>query len=157
MNDPGLANANIEEPPFKFTEDIAELSSHPDFGQGLLIPVPHSVLVKPAEYKGKPLSFMVPPNHKLLESSFYIPADVGPNGEVGTGPRHAPEFVHVRHQLNDDGTIRDLNESTNVISEIKNGGYNALHYLDFTSDGWIDISCAELATVFPRHPIPAYS
>jgi hypothetical protein len=144
-----LDNKDIEKPPFKFTTGIAELSTDPSFGFGLLVPEVHPALVEAAVFRGKPLSFLVPPESELFESSFYIPAS--------GGPRHAPEFVHVRHEVLADGTIRDLNESSDVVKTIRKGGYRAQHYIDFTGDGWVEVSCPELATDLPRPPIPAYS
>jgi len=39
---------------------------------------------------------------------------------------------------------------------VTKGGYEALHYVDFTGDGWIEPSCSMLNNKFPRL-IPAYS
>ena len=50
----------LEKPPFKFTTGIAELSTNPDFGKGLLVPEIHTNLIEAAEFQGKPLSFKVP-------------------------------------------------------------------------------------------------
>lgn len=149
VRDRVLESANMEEPPFKFKTGIAEFSTNASFGSGLLVPEPHVSLVEAAKYKGKRLSFLVPPNSKLFESSFYI-TDSGDQ-------RHAPEFVHVRHQVLEDDTIKDLNLSSNIREDILRGNYRAQHYLDFTADGWIQAICPELAIELPRPTIPAYS
>jgi hypothetical protein len=43
-----------------------------------------------------------------------------------------------------------------VAEIVAKGGYCALHYLDFTGDGWIDVECSALALDVPRR-LPAYS
>lgn len=149
IHDNVLDDANLEEPPFKFTRGIAELSNDAKFGSGIVIPEAHNPLIEPAMYKGKRLSYFVPPNSNLFESSLYIGDEAD--------HRHAPEFIHIRHKVLQDNTIEDLNNSTNVEEAILEGNYRAQHYLDFTGDGWIQASCPELTTDFPRPPIPAYS
>jgi hypothetical protein len=148
--DTGVNPQDLNKPPFIFTEGIAELFNKP--GSGLLVPVPHSRLVEPAEFEGKPLSFIVPPNGEMLSSSFSISG-------APDDARHAPEYVHVRLRVEADGTLTDLNESENVIDKVKAGNYRALHLLDFTGDGWIEASCPPLtgqgAGLFK--PLPAYS
>jgi hypothetical protein len=149
---------NLDKPPFKFYDGIAEFSINPDFGSGVLIPVVHTSLIEVAKYRNKTLSFLVPAlNSKigLFKSSLMLVA-IDPNE-----PRHVPEFVHIRHRLEDSGNIRDLNESLDIEGklrdEISKGKYRAVNYKDFTGDGWIEALCPELATEFPRDPIPAYS
>ncbi len=70
--------------------------------------------------------------------------------------RRAPEYVHARHQVLPNGAVNDLNERPDVARIVAEGGYNALHYLDFTADGWIEALCPELAIQIPRR-VPAYS
>ena len=70
--------------------------------------------------------------------------------------RHAPEYVHVRHQLTNNGTEENLNNKKNIVDIIRNGRYQARHYIDFTGDGWIKPICQELAVEFPDK-IYAYS
>lgn len=149
LNNTGWEEPDISKPPFRFTDGIAELSNNPDFGTGLLIPVVHPRLVEPAEYKGKPLTFNVPTGSPTLSSSLAIPAN---NGRW----RHAPEYVHARHQVLLNGEEKDLNTQPNVANLVKKGGYAARHYIDFTGDGWIEALCPELAVDIPRL-VPAYS
>ncbi len=147
-NDTGWKEPDISNSPFTFSDGIAELSNDPNFGTGLVVPIPHSPLVEIAKYKGKDLSFMVPQNSSNLSSSLNIPAD-------DKGRRHASEYVHVRTRIL-NGNQDDLNEQPNVVGIVVSGGYSALHYIDFTGDGWVEVKCPELAIDFPR-PIPAYS
>lgn len=144
----GWGEPDISQPPFIFTEGIAALSQQADLGTGVLIPVVHPHLVAPAEYKGKPLTFRVPPNSDLLSSSLSIPAE--------QNARHAPEYVHVRHQVLPDGREVNLNDRPDVEQVVAAGGYDARHYLDFTGDGWVEALCPELAVAIPRR-VPAYS
>jgi hypothetical protein len=135
--DTGVNPQDLDKPPFIFTEGIAEFSTKPSNGLGLLEPVPHPRLVEPAEFNGKPLSFVVPPDNGTLSSSFAVSGD--PNEA-----RHAPEYVHVRVRVENDGTLTDLNNSENVSKIVSDGNYRALHFVDFTGDGWIEASCPTL-------------
>lgn len=116
-------------------------------GTGLLVPVVHPQLVEPAEYEGQKLTFIVPQNNQTLSSSLNIPAD--------KGSRHAPEYVHVRTKL-ENGKTENLNDRHDVLEIVRRGGYRALHYVDYTGDGWVKVSCPNLAFEIPRN-IPAYS
>ena len=144
--------------PFKFTSDIAYLSTRSDFSQGVLVPTPHPRLVEPAEYNGSPLFFKVPKEEEnkveFYESSLNIVADIDDEGQIGSGPRHAPEYVHVRTGKDENGPI-NMNDKLNVIEEIKKDNYYAQHYVDYTADGWISVVCPELAIL--GEFIPAYS
>ena len=145
----GWGEPDISNPPFIFTNGIAEFSSNPDFGTGLLVPVVHAKLVEAATYQGKPLVFNVAPGSETLSSSLNIPAG-------SQGARHAPEYVHARHRILDNGQEENLNDRADVEAAVQAGGYTARHYLDFTGDGWIDAECPALAVAIPRR-VPAYS
>jgi len=146
----GWQEPDISNPLFIFTEGIAEWSNNPDYGTGILLPVVHPHLVEAAQYKGKPLTFKVPKDYnQTLSSSLYIPAS-------DRDARHAPEYVHARFQILPNGQQVDLNEQENVAEIVAKGDYNALHFIDFTGDGWIEAICPELAVVLPRR-VPAYS
>lgn len=146
--DAGWAEPAISQSPFIFTEGIAELATQPEFGNGLLIPVVHPHLVEAAEFQGKPLTYRVPNNADALSSSLSIPAE--------DGFRQAPEYVHARHRVLQNGTEENLNSRANVAQAVRQGGYRARHYLDFTGDGWIEALVPELGVALPRR-IPAYS
>ncbi len=143
---------DTDQPPFIFHDGIAELSDGGDGngdGEGLLVPVPHERLVDEARYQGRPLAFRVPASQDhRLGPSLLIPAG---DDEA----RNAPEFVHVRHVLVGD-EIRDLNEASGVTETVFAGGYQALHYVDYTGDGWVRCDVEELAVELPRS-VPAYS
>jgi hypothetical protein len=46
----GWSEPDISQPPFIFSEEVAAFSSNADDGSWLLVPSPHSPLIKPAEY-----------------------------------------------------------------------------------------------------------
>ena len=145
----GWGPPDIDQPPFIFHDGIAEMSSAAEDGPGVLVPIVHERLVDEATYQGSPLAFRVPPSDDVgLGPSLFIPS--GPNDA-----RNAPEFVHVRHLLADGG-VRDLNDDPDVTGRVFAGGYDALHYLDYTGDGWVRCDVAELAVEVPRS-VPAYS
>ena len=148
LKNAGWGEPDISNPPFIFTDGIAEWTTKPDFGTSLLIPVVHPNLVEAAEYQGKPLTFRVPANSQTLYSSLSI----SPVREA----RRAPEYVHARHKLLPNGQQEDLNNQQDVARAVAAGGYDARHYIDFTGDGWIEALCPELAVAIPRR-VPAYS
>jgi hypothetical protein len=150
--DSGFGDADInKESPFIFSEGIAEIAEDKDYGQGLVVPVVHPTIVQAAIYRGTPLSFIVPQNTVTFSSSLLIPSD------RTTGARHAPEYVHVRHEMQSgNSTIRNLNDIPDVVGEIQKGGYRAQHYIDFTGDGWIEPSVPALSVSITRL-VPAYS
>ena len=150
LKNTGWSEPDISNPPFIFTEGIAEFTTVSGFGTGLLVPVVHPNLIEAATYQAKPLTFKVPPNSPTLSSSLAIPVD------ETTGARHAPEYVHVRHKILSNGQQENLNDQKDVEAVVKAGGYNARHYLDFTGDGSIEAICPELAVAIPRK-VPAYS
>jgi len=156
---PATDRSILENPPYRFTTGIAELSTDTKSVPGLVVPTVYKELVEPAVFEGKNLSFLVP-MYSQLNASNVISYTWAPSLQINdeNGARHAPEFVHIRHKLQSDGTIQSLNDTNDVISAVKNSsGYYAQHYIDFTGDGWIIASCPQLVTDFPRQPIPAYS
>lgn len=158
-HDTNRQETDLERPPFVFTEGIAEFSRDPDGGEGLLTPVVHERLIEPAEYEGKPLHFRVPSEEFLQSKNPEQRENWSPSlliSPTQEGARHSPEYVHVRHEVNADGTIEDLNDVADVAFRVRQGGYDALHYVDFTGDGWVVARCAQLAVSIPRS-VPAYS
>jgi hypothetical protein len=143
----GWTEPDISNPPFVFREGIAQFSTKLADGSGLLVPLPHP-LVEEAVYQNKPLTFRVPPSASVLSSSLYV----APDGDR----RRAPEFVHARHLVGDDGAVVNLNDDADVKARVDRGGYQAKHYLDFTADGWIEGLCPQLTADLPRR-VPAYS
>ncbi|MCE5172273.1 hypothetical protein LQV63_23625 [Paenibacillus profundus] len=139
----GWSAPEINEPPFIFHEDIADWSHEPAYGKGMLVPAVHAALVEEAKYKGNTLTFIVPQGHEKFSTSLEISPE---NGRW----RQAPEYVHIRHRLEQDGTITNLNDKHDLAQIIDEGGYRAVHYIDYTADGCIEAACPELAFEFPR-------
>jgi hypothetical protein len=163
--------SDLDNPPFRFTEGIAELSEEPEHGPGLLVPAVHERLIEPAVYDGKPLSLSVPkglkPEHRASHvldryfSSLEIlpgaPYAIQPGQMVPPGRSHAsPEYVNGRHQLLADGTEVNLNDRPDVWDIVSAGGYQARHFVDFTGDGWMEVTCPQLDHDMPRR-VAAYS
>jgi hypothetical protein len=137
-HDSGFDEPDISNPPFRFSEGIAEMSQEAAFGPGVLVPVVHPRLVEAAQYQGKPLTFNVPPGAKTLSSSLRLL-------EAGKHPLSAPEFVHARREVPADGSPPiDLNTQEDVASRVRSGGYTAQHFVDFTGDGAVEVSVPQI-------------
>jgi hypothetical protein len=103
---------------------IADFSTDLKDGTGCLIPTVHPSLVAPAMQDGKPVTYRVTPGKVQDFAAF----------EPGEG---YPSYVHARTRIGANGTAEDLNEETNIIKAMKAKPYKALHYVDFTGEGWI--------------------
>jgi hypothetical protein len=135
-------------PPYRFTEGIAVFSTDRDHGTGTLVPEPHRRLVEPAESAdGKPLTFLVPSGTTTFSSFDFRDAS-------------APEYAHIRTEIRDGQQVdlNDLDEKA-LMKKLNGGNYKALHYVDFTGDGWVAVDCPELddAPEIQGQPLPAYS
>jgi hypothetical protein len=140
-------------PPYRFKLGIASLSTTPEFGTGTLIPEPHPGLVEPAATGGrKPVSFRVPRGTTTF-SSFDLSSVKHTDGS-------GPDYIHIRTEIR-NGETTNLNELTEnaLMKKVFAGGYRALHYVDFTADGWIAVDCSQLkdAPGVARKAVPAYS
>jgi len=136
-------------PPFTIREGLAQFSRDPNDGAGLLVPIVHERLIEEAVYEGETLTYRVPPNRKPFRSSLIIHSRP-------SGARSGPEYVHVRHKMETNGKITDLNESPCMLETIEEGDYRAVHYIDHTADGCVEVECPDLALELPRS-IAAYS
>jgi hypothetical protein len=129
--------------PYVITDsDIADWSADPNFGPGWLVPTPHSRLVEPAIVNGKPITYKV--TAKVVDdfAGIELPGKgVFNNMEINP----APSYVHGRTKVQ-NGRMHDLNDERDVIKTMKASPYEALHYVDFTGEGWVEISFPELAT-----------
>jgi len=112
--------------PFVLTENLAQWADSSEYGTGLNAPVPKARLVEPALMHGQPVSFSVPPN-----------------------PNFDGYIINKRHQLQEDGSIRDLNNEPDVEAIVRAGNYRALHFIDFTADGWVKAVCPALSAHIP--------
>lgn len=139
----GWDEPHISQPPFVMTEGLADWLPEQTYGTGLMAAIPHKRLTEAAQYQGKPLTFNVPDEPGLLVSSLAL-------------DENAPEYVHIRHKVDDAGNIINLNRRPDMLAELQKGHYKALHYVDFTADGRIQAQCAALDAAIPQH-VAAYS
>lgn len=126
--DTNVSPTDLEGTPYRLREGLAELTTSIEYPSGTLIPVPHKSLIEAAMHDNKRAVFPVPAGARTLSSSFFL-----------TRNKSAPEFVHARHQVLDDGSVINLNNSTNVQDVVSAGGFNAQHYLDFSADGVVSV------------------
>ncbi|MCK5830876.1 MAG: hypothetical protein KAH20_11305 [Methylococcales bacterium] len=130
--------------PFKFSEGIADF----DQTKNLLIPIVHTAVVAKAEVNGQPStlrkSFQLPLNRggnsiAAFSSSmeFRAAEKRNPISQTPTGAqRSVPEYAHVRTQIV-GGQEENINDLDDHVSYIIDESFEALHYLDFTGDGFI--------------------
>ena len=138
--------------PFRFSNGIAELSTDPALGSGLMMPVPHTRLVERATVNGNLLTFTVPKEPK----SFAALEPGAESGVDGSEIRPAPAYVHARSQVR-NGVVTDLNSDPtrpDVNQTVSLGNYQALHYVDFTGEGHVDVTIPALAGQ-PEVAVPA--
>ncbi len=145
-------------PPFQFSEGIAEFVDGVDWCRGLLMPVEHPRLVEPATVEGELLTFRVP-----RTTSNFAALEPGARRDSITGAevRRAPAYVHARTQVLEGSQIDLSNDPTrpDVLKTVSAGRYEALHYVDFTGDGRIDVSIAALTgkSAVAAETVPCYS
>lgn len=130
--------------PFKFSEDIADF----DQKKNLVIPIVHTSVVAKAEVNGQPSTlrknFQLPLKRNgnsiaAFSSSmeFRAAEKQNPISQTGTGAqRSVPEYAHVRTQIV-GGQEENINDLEDHVNYIINEEFEALHYLDFTGDGFV--------------------
>ncbi len=127
--------------PYRFTDNIADFLDPAVAGQGLLSPVPHPRLVEPAVLNGKFVTFKVP-----RSKSVFAALEPGARTLQGVEVRPVPAYVHARTKVQ-RGQLIDLNSDPvhpDVREVVRKGHYDALHYVDFTGDGLIDVAIPAL-------------
>lgn len=120
--------------PYVITDDaIGAWSTDPELGPGWLVPTQRPRLVEPAIVDGKPVTFGVTKDLVDVFAAVEPPGTtVAKNMEV----RPAPAYVHGR-TLVDQDRFTDLNDEPDVVGAMQAKPYEALHYVDFTGDGWV--------------------
>ncbi|RFC35292.1 MAG: hypothetical protein DID92_2727744143 [Candidatus Nitrotoga sp. SPKER] len=152
----GWLEPDLKAHPFVITDGIAAFGTDAKDGSWLVVPQHRPRLVEPAEYKGKPLTYNVPKTDLAVEGTWRAyQSSLNLLPQV-SGARNAPEYLHARHMMMDEGTMKNLNHEPGIVGKVNAGDYRALHYVDYTGDGWIDVECPELALEVPRR-LPAYS
>lgn len=147
----GHSSPEIDTPPFLTQNTIAKLSSDSAHGGGLITPIPKPRLVEPIEEN---IGFNVNEIVEGFNPTYYIPSE-------GSGARKAPEYVHIRSVIDDDGEdIGDLYELERPDHLGTASGneqtlpFRARHYTDFTGDGWVSATTDDLPSM---QKIAAYS
>jgi hypothetical protein len=126
-----------ETPPFQLREGIAQMMNA-TANPGYLCPTVHERLVEPAVMDGKFVTYPVPPGPNGF-AAFEPGAQTLNDAEV----RPAPAYVHARTKVVAE-RLFDLNEFADVRAEVAKGGYAALHYVDFTGEGFVDVDVTGL-------------
>lgn len=144
-------STDMSRPPYAFTDGIADLSTDPDLPPGTLVPEVQASLIELARNEsGQPVTFEVPPrsvssangNIARFWSSLELRSRDGSR-------RPAPEYVHIRHVLDDNGEVVSLNDDTAMMRLVTSGNYEAVHYKDFTGSGFVDVEIAGLSEQLP--------
>jgi len=135
----------MNRPPFVETANLAEFSPVPEYGEGLLVPVPHAHLVAPAVTGDRFLTISVPPAADVrFMGALKTPQVPGPRGQYRT----VPGYAHIRHEVR-GGTVVNLNDAfpnpMELVQYITAGNYRAVAYRDYTADGWVEAVVSELA------------
>lgn len=123
--------------------EIGAISADVDFGPGWLVPKARASLVSPAVVNGVPVTFKVSPS-KVDGFATFAP-----------GAQGFPEYVHARTRVK-NGVFEDLNDQPDVVKEMKKGAYQALHYIDYTGEGWVSAESPQLAGLNLKL-LPAYA
>jgi hypothetical protein len=150
-----LGGAPPTTPPYRLVSGLGEMSADPAHGPGWLVPVAHPHLVAEATTaQGDDVTFAVPAGNGGTWATFSL-LDFK-NVDFG-----GPAYVHARTEVLANGARRNLNNTNNppVDRRVGAGGYNALHYVDFTADGWVTVACPALDHVvgIDANGRPAYS
>ncbi|MBW8832570.1 MAG: hypothetical protein JF606_24860, partial [Burkholderiales bacterium] len=144
----GMANVPTHAP-YQFSAGIAEIVA-----PGLVVPVPHRRLVEEATENGAFLTFPVSPSASGFAA---LEPGAAPDEATRAEVRPAPAYVHVRTQVR-NGVLIDLNADSSrpdVRHTVRQGGYDALHYKDFTGDGQVDATVQGLEGAAGDISLPA--
>ena len=124
--------------PYVIKEGLADLVQHGEFGRMCVVPTVHEALVAPAiDENGKLATFKVP---KLGERG----KEEGRGfGALEPGSGKYPAYIHIRTMVK-NGQLIDLNDEPELPKILDKGGYQALMYVDFTGEGWVDVKVSQL-------------
>jgi hypothetical protein len=128
--------------------EIGDFSTDKDVGPGWLSPKVRLSLVEPAIVNGTPVTFPVSKKN-IDDFAAFDPSKTDPNNSG------VPSYVHARTKV-ENGTFEDLNDQPNVVSAMKKRSYDALHYVDYTGEGWITAKSPEISALNLKF-LPAYA
>jgi hypothetical protein len=146
----------LQEFPFVIKDDqIASLSKAENFGPGVLVPRA-APLIDEAKYRDGQLvtypvdhAFTGDPTNLQMSSPFVLAGHnplTEPNyfGDAEQDKaRTAPEYINARHRVSGAG-VDNLNKRSDMMRLLSLGNYEALHYIDFSGDGWVKAKCRQL-------------
>jgi len=121
-------------------QEIADWAADPEWGPGWLVPTVHKSLVEPAIVAGRPVTFRVT-RARVGDFAAFEPRGKEEFGELEINP--APSYVHARTRVQ-GSQFQDLNDETDVLRAMRAAPYEALHYVDFTGEGWVEVTVPEL-------------
>jgi hypothetical protein len=139
--------------PFVINEGLAELVQSSEFGRLAVVPAVRTALVEAAEANGVPLTYRVPKGTANGFATYSTPTPMRNGREV----HRTPAYVHARTKV-DGSNFVNLNDEPDVNAIVNKGGYDALHYVDFTGEGWVNMACPQFAgkPQMEKNSKPAY-
>lgn len=132
------SGVDLDKPPFVLSSGLADWGDVKQFGPGVVMPVKHSALVAYAKTAaGKVATFKV--DRAKLPGRLWASLSA-PTRRDGSNwlLRSAPEWIHARYTLKNGAVVDQSDRKDKDIEEIiETGGYEAVHVVDFTGEGWI--------------------
>lgn len=117
--------------------EIASVATAPDLGPGWLVPKVRPRLVDPAIIDGIPITYRVSRKNVDTFAAF--------EGVPDTDNLGLPAYVHARTRVQGKA-LEDLNDQLDVVAAMKKpASYDALHYIDYTGEGWMTVASPQLA------------
>jgi hypothetical protein len=120
--------------------NIADWSTDPALGPGWLMPTVRPRLVEPAIINGRPLTYKVT---RTLVDGFAAVEPPGKDNLNGMEINPVPSYVHGRTRVA-NGQLQDLNDEPDVLASMRAKPYEALHYIDYTGEGWVEVELPQL-------------
>ena len=167
LNTNDYSRSDLNNYPFYFEKGLVEFNYDKDlYPNGILFPKANPI-VKKALFNGEIATFSVPKGDnddpRFLTGTFSSSINI--KSLEGYKYRKAPEYVHARTVVDQEGNETDLNDIYDFDSDgsqielekiILEGNYKAAHYIDYTCDGWVRVKIAALKAELPNF-IDAYS
>jgi hypothetical protein len=127
--------------PYVIEDGLAELVERSEFGSIAVVPTVHESLVEPAKRDGALVTYEVPKGKSAGFGTYSTPSPTraGLDAEI----HRYPAYVHARTRVI-EGRLIDLNESEDVDGAVSAGNYDALLYVDWTGEGWVEVTVPEL-------------
>jgi hypothetical protein len=131
--------------PYQFSEGIAEFSVESGHGTGLLMPQLHASLIEPARTRQGGWATFPVTEDRIEEDYSSFTANQETAGKLKI--RSGPQYVNAKIEVDANGMLIDINADARyatLLERAKAGEYRALHFVDFSGDGWVSVNCPEL-------------